>query len=529
MACTCRPGKELCRSCLNKTTTPYVGNTVNGNGEYTTHQINVFQAQFEKTIAADVEKNPLSAAVNKHGSQSFYNAVDKINTDFLKRDFIVEKLPDYTVLAKRLKYGDITALEFASFMKDSNYTPSTVLVSANANGPRFLNELEAYYNGDFSDSVLGGFCSLFENIFGAIDGFFDLIGSVGALVQDFFNFLSKIRNIKDPLQAIFDAIKVKALLDSIIDKITETIRKTITAVCMSIANFNVEAITGPVTTPVQTNIVGKMEDKKTALQSICGPENSKKIVDKIKALINYAVGLFSNPSLEEIQFLIARLCALATGIEGLIKGLKNPLDDFANRYDEVFNTISNASARISGEAIRAGAIRPSEENRQEQINNAKVVWEKAGNIALPTPEEYKNLPKWDALQANTDTRLKIQGGWVTKMTPAREGWEMLDKDVRVLIMRIQAAAKEAGITSSYLYLNSGYRNTAYNTAVDGAKSSMHLSGKAADLTWNGFRGRSIEVDRFVILARSLGFRGIGLYDGFIHLDVGSERQWDKRS
>jgi len=90
------------------------------------------------------------------------------------------------------------------------------------------------------------------------------------------------------------------------------------------------------------------------------------------------------------------------------------------------------------------------------------------------------------------------------------------------------AAKEAGI-ANHLILNSGYRNPVYNEAVDGAKASQHLSGSAADLTWNGFRGRSSELDEFVSLARTIGFTGIGYYNGFVHVDVGRERYWDKRT
>ena len=529
MACTCRPGKSLCRSCLNQTTTPYVGSAVNGNGQYTTHQINLFQKQFETTIAADLQLNPLSAAISKYGSESFYGAVTKINNDFLKREFIVKKLPEYEVLSARLERGDITALEFASFMKDSSYTPSTVLVSANAQGPRFLKELDDYYNGDFSTSVLGGFCSLFANIFGAINGFFDLIDSVQGLVNDVFELINKIKNIENLLLAAWEKLKVKALLEAIKKKITETIEGVINKVCMSIANFNVEAITGPITTPVQINVAAKVEEKKSALEEVCGPENAKRILDKIQSLIDYAVSLFENPSVEEIMFLISRICALATGIEGLFKGLKGPLDDFANRYDEVFNTISNASNRITGAAIAGGAIRLSEADRQEQINKAKEIWIKSGMIAPTTMEELNNLPKWAALKAGSDARLKIAGGWVTKMTPASEGWTMLDTDVKVLVMRLQKAAKEAGITNNHLTLYSGYRSPAYNKAVGGVKSSQHMSGFAADLTWSGFRGYSVETSRFINIARSIGFRGIGIYNGFVHVDIGPERQWDKRT
>jgi uncharacterized protein YcbK (DUF882 family) len=97
-----------------------------------------------------------------------------------------------------------------------------------------------------------------------------------------------------------------------------------------------------------------------------------------------------------------------------------------------------------------------------------------------------------------------------------------------MIMRLQAAAKREGIIDSYLILNSGFRNQQYNTAVGGAKQSQHLSGLAADLTWPGFSGRSEKVDQFVSLARKEGFRGIGYYNSFIHVDIGPDRSWDKR-
>ena len=528
MSCTCKPGKALCRSCLNQTSTPYVGNTVGNDGNYTTHQIDVFQKQFEKTIAADVISNPLTAAVSKYGRESFYNAVEKINTDFLKRDYIVSILPDYDILNLRVARGPITPLEFASFIKNSNYTPSNAIISSNAKGARFCNELNDYYNGDFSDSVMGGFCALFGSVFGAYNAFFDLVDSVEGFITDIQKLITKIKNIENPLQAIFDAIKVEALLRAIKEKIIETITKTIEATCRAISNFNVEAITGPLNTPVKIKIAEKTEEKKSALQELCGEDNLQRIIDKIKALIDYASDLFENPSLEEIMFLIARICALATGVEGLIKGLKDPLDDFANRYDEVFNTISNSSNRVTAEAIRAGAFRLEERQRQEQINNARGPWTAAGNIAPMTSEEVIGLPKWEALKAGTDARLKIQGGWVTRMDPVSEGWTVIDVRVRVMIIRLQIAAKEAGI-ANHLTLNSGYRNPVYNEAVGGVKASQHLSGKAADLTWNGFRGRSSEVDEFVSLARTIGFTGIGYYNSFVHVDVGRERYWDKRT
>ena len=529
MACTCAPGKALCRSCLNQTTTPYVGPLETGSGVATIHQVDVYVKQFQDTITSDLETNPLSLAVKRYGT-SFYSVVDRINKDFLKRESIISAIPAGSVLEQRLKKGPITPLEFAAFIKNSNYTPATAIVSSNANGPRFLKELDNFYNGDFSTSILGGFCSLFGSVFATVSAFFDLIDSLNALVQDAIAFIEKIKNIENPLLALWEKIKVKALIEAIKKKIISMIKEVILNVCMAISNFDVSAIIGDVPpSPVQRKVVAKVEEKKTALQQVCGDDFAQKIIDKVNALIDYAVGLFENPSVEEIIFLIARFCGFATGLEGLLNRLKDPLTDFSNRYEEVLNTLSNASNRVTGEAIRAGAIRLTETARQEQINTARQVWERAGNIVPSSVDEYRNLPNWDALSSGGDSRLKIQGGWVTRMSKPREGWEVLDIDFRVLIMRLQKEAKNTGIISGHLYLNSGYRDLDYNTRVGGAKASMHLSGLAADLTWDGFRAGSTAASNFVNLARRLGFRGIGLYNSFIHVDVGSERQWDKRS
>ena len=52
-------------------------------------------------------------------------------------------------------------------------------------------------------------------------------------------------------------------------------------------------------------------------------------------------------------------------------------------------------------------------------------------------------------------------------------------------------------------LNSAYRTPEYNARVGGAKNSLHVQRKAIDA----------------------GFTGIGCYDSFCHIDVGSKRHW----
>ena len=532
MACQCMPGKGLCRSCLNKQAKPYIGNPVNGRGEFTTGQIENFRKQFEGTIEGDANANPLSNQVKTYGSTTFYEAVDKINSDFFKRQSTLDALAanngeDYEVLNFRIAKGPLTALEVASFFESSNYTPATAIRSSNANGSRFLSELDDYYNGDFSTSILGGFCSLFNNIFAAINGFFDLLDTIDGVLQDVFALIEKIKNIEDPIKALFEKIKVKALIEAIKKKIKDMIEKTIQKVCRSISNFDVEAITGPIESPVQKEIVADVEQKKTALQQVCGKDEAKRIADKIENLIDYAVGLFENPSIEEIMFLISRLCGLATGIEGLLNGLKDPLKDFSNRYDEVFRTLSNASNRVTGEAIRAGAVRLSDEARREQINKARELFTLAGNFKPISVFEYRGLPDWNALVEGQDSRVKIDGDWLFDMKPAREGWEMLNLDLRVMLMRLHKRATKAGVVKGPLILNEGWTSVQYNKEIGGDKSTAYTHGNAVLLTWDGFDPKKL--NEFEALARKEGFRGIGLNDKNIHIDVGRSKFWDKRS
>ena len=531
MACTCQPGKPLCRECLRpleERNAVSTGPLVNGRGEYTLNQINVFEQSFRNTIVSDVQNNPLSESVKKYGN-SIYDTTNTLNNDFFKRPYIQDIISDYPLLDARLKKGAITPLEMSDFIKGALYTPGTVIESWNANGSRFCNELENYYNNGFANSILGGFCSLFGSVFGAIDAFFDMIGQLDALIQDALSFISKIKNIKDEVLAIFEAIKVKALIEAIKEKIASMIEKTIEQICQTIANFNVEAITGPLPTPttVQTQIVQQVEERKSSIAGFCGEENIAMIKAKLKALIDYAVGLFENPSVEEIMFLIARICGFATGLEGLINKLKDPLADFANRYDEVLNTISNASNRVTGEAIRAGAIRLAPEQRERLINNAREAWVAAGNIEPPGVEEFRDVNiNWDDLRNGRVNWLRIQGGWVTRMVPPEEGWTRLDGTVKVLIRRFYDAARAEGIISGPIFLNSGYRNPVYNEEVDGARASQHLQGTACDLTWSGFDPNRSQT--YANLARRIGFRGVGYYNTFIHFDIGPERFWDRR-
>jgi hypothetical protein len=72
-------------------------------------------------------------------------------------------------------------------------------------------------------------------------------------------------------------------------------------------------------------------------------------------------------------------------------------------------------------------------------------------------------------------------------------------------------------------LNSAYRTPAYNASVGGARNSMHVQRKAADVQWgiSSVQGRVDMIQRAI----DAGLSGIGCYNGFMHVDIGAKRQW----
>lgn len=73
-------------------------------------------------------------------------------------------------------------------------------------------------------------------------------------------------------------------------------------------------------------------------------------------------------------------------------------------------------------------------------------------------------------------------------------------------------------------LNSAYRSEKHNAAVGGAKNSQHRLGKAFDIRITDRLTRSV----IHAAARAAGFKGIGDYDTFVHVDTGAARYWDNR-
>ena len=89
-------------------------------------------------------------------------------------------------------------------------------------------------------------------------------------------------------------------------------------------------------------------------------------------------------------------------------------------------------------------------------------------------------------------------------------WEVRDNVIALVENLLQPLRDAWG---KPITINSGYRCQKHNKNVGGAKNSRHTQGMACDIVVKGVKPK--EVAKF---AETIGIRGIGLYDTFVHID-----------
>lgn len=490
------------------------------NGQYTLAAVDMFAEDLAKNILQEADSNPLKIALNRYGDK-LYEAAAYVNTDWKNK--IGDSAGD--ALAERWQSGNITNLEIADFMEAYNYTADGLL---NQNNIFKLNlELNNYYKGGISESLLGGFCNSLKNIFNQIDAFWDLIETVDGLISDAAAFIKKIPRDYDGWKTLIQEEVIDKLLEEIQTKIIDVIDQTFKDIMAAIENFDPVGIISDAVTNVNRMHTKRVMTLKERMCNEMTEKQKKKLKEKLKNFMNYAVSLFENIDLETVQFLVYRFCALATNIEALIREIKDPLDSFGNRYQRVVQRLQTISNQNTSTAIRNGGVRFSEEKRRETINSLRDVWEgedgqrrrtPTGEDAIIVPEitaqEYKDLPPCMAVLKGTNPKFGLDG----KSFDEDDGvglpaYTHIDLDVKVYLARFQEKlGRKVTITK-------GWVDAEYNEKIKGSPESSHLSGLVIDIN-NDFNLNSEEkVEEFKTRAFAAGFKYIVIYEKHIHMDI----------
>ena len=485
-------------------------------GRYTLAQIDAVAAEVAQSILDDAETNPLTKAMQAYGT-------DLIRSGTYLNGLLRQQIGDlssYPDLSGRWERGNISQLELADFLGKYNYT-ATGFLNENDN-QRLARNLDSYYKNDFSTSLLGGFCDRFDSIFAAIDAFFDLIGEIDALITKAYEIANKISRGYDGIKDL----TVQEIIDKLIKEIKKKIQSVIDAIFQEVQdmidNFDPAGIIAGFETFVDKNVTKAIMTTREQMCALFTDANKKGIKDKVGGLIDYALSLFESPTLENIQFLIARICAFAANIEALIKDINKPLNDYSNRYSTVVSRLKTISRINESTAVRNGAIRYSPSTRQAVINRLEGRWtEKGGNTITNTGEppenivpitaaDYKGLPKCGNVFKGEDTTFGVKGdSFDEKEGVGIYGYTRVDLDVKVYLQRLQK------LTGSKLIITNGWVSKAYNKKMGWAEDNSHQSGMVIDIEKAGIK----DVPKFLTDAFDNGFKYVKEYDKFIHLDL----------
>jgi len=522
------------------------GPTVNSDGSYTLNQIDVFAKELADNIIAESDKNPIANMINKFGN-GVYEAGNYINGTVRGYD-----TSNYPALNNRYQQGNISTLEVADFAEAFNYSPNGI---QNQVPDKLLSDLEQYYTGDISESILGGFCNSMNNLFNQIDAFYDLIGVVDGLIQDAIAIYNKFLALKGKYEgqidkAFIEQKIVEALMKQIQEKIIDSVVKIYQKVMDAIDNFDILDQIGDLVVGIDKSHTKYIMTRKERMCNELTEETQKKMKDKLKGFMDYAFSLFDYMDLQTMQFLVARFCALATNVEALLNEIKNPLDDYGNRYQRVIKRLQAIGNQNTSTAIRNGAIRFSPEQRSDDINSLNRIWESDDALSLSgyekvaikpiTAEDYKNLPNCMAVMKGSDGTFGVEG----KVFEEKENDEdkerlgfpaytHLDLDVKVYLKRLQE------IYGNKMIITNGWVSTEY-TQYKKRPDDAHLSGLVIDIKMdaafksksaedqaaealNAALGTSLERDDwtevFTQNARKSGFKGVIIYKNHIHLDT----------
>jgi hypothetical protein len=542
---------DICKPEQNSSIRPITSVTQSPDGRYTLDSINSLITNFENTIVSTAfSENPLNILISTYGSETVYQSLEALNSMLIR--IAAPILPNYPMINNRIESGlPITPVEYTEFITQFLYTPISLNREISTDYVRVVSQLDQFFTRNFTQSSMGSFCALAPNIFGALQGFFDTL-------EKFKDIINKIQNFN-----------VANLLEQLKQNILRTLDQIIQKLKNAIENFSISNIIGNFQTFVNENILARVHELQTLALNFFSEENIQNLRNRIEGLINYAISLFRNPSLDEILYLIYRFCGFMGNLEEGLNAVRQPLDDFSRNYQRARTVIEATSGMNTARAVSEGAIRYDRPQRESGIRHGTAAETAAGNPPPLHPGRDDDIVPWNNGQGDSRITFRV----------SREAWDRVVRDVKIKIVDVQKEfGKRLIIISAYrseqeqrqVWIDHAIKNNLvprYSREDGGEErsraeagalltdlmrrgvrnplneiaaypgNSAHQLGTALDVNWRGGPGNNPgihnrnEGEEFIRIAISKGFNGIGRYGlgdyKIIHVDTSSNRTWGR--
>ena len=235
----------------------------------------------------------------------------------------------------------------------------------------------------------------------------------------------------------------------------------------------------------------------------------------------------------QAEFVALRFCRLANEIDRIFDSFLEPVQQMITQFtgattamgaasDEPLQGVFSAggirlnreariaAARAAGTSIPATVARP----HIDPGTGARTTVPPGGTIpsGLDTipPAAFNGLPRYDDVFGKTwQGLIRYSPGPISRRA-GRRGWDGLRPD---MLSRLVSLARE--------WVGAGNPPLTINSALRLGSRGYHPRGMAVDVSMPSPRSQLL----FANLAYRAGFRGIGSYRTFIHIDTGPQRSW----
>ena len=469
----------------------------------------------------DVDLTPYPAVLNriKTAGPLLTNEIGDFVNDYgyLPIDTLINTVrPEYAKTLTRLQTGDEVVLP------PSTIHPGTTTV---------LGQLELFFNNNYAAAISGSVCSVFAEAFAAISKIGVLIGEAADTIKKIkdINLADYINNLK-PLELIKK--KIDQILDDIQKELQDRAKQLVDSVQKQLDKL--ESLT--------TGIAKQINEEYNRIRRLLDDVNKEKIKQQVDKFLASAVAQFEdikdNPAI--IPYLAYRVCQAIGGVQ---KVFEDPVKAFSERSKERVTRISTMDANLKQQQARLKTNGGSRITRVEAASAKRTAYAAhqgssssgtrgGGSIATRpasgTPIQYP-LTGADIAIGNRfeivksgNRFTKVENQYITLQPQVMnegidwpynnddDGWMMCDQQLWALVWKL---GQKLG---TQLSINSGFRSPAKNASVGGAKGSFHKKGMAADIST---RSSSVDPIELIRNASLLGFKGIGGYRTFIHVDI----------
>lgn len=510
----------------------------------------IFDTLFDPTSLIN-QSNPL----DRVDRQSVVDLTNRLNILLGLVD-----LGPYPTLQNRFSQFPITYVETADFILANQTNTDTLYPVIRDYNPAiampviisgFLSDFDFHLDTNMGNTIAGGLCGQFGNVFEKLLGIFTLIDTAKGLISDILNLreLDPLKKAKElTLQQVIVALK-EAIV-KIVKKLVQKVKRQIQAMVESVLDTIID-IAG-----AAQRLYTKIKKLANDVIDFFTEGNIESFLSRIEKFIASTAKQFERLTAENVALLMFRFCQFTELLQALLMGPAKALTALAQTIAIESVIAKNSSLKQTKAAVDAGATRVPAEVRtttkEEAIknNNASpseaylppVPVESTSQVTTTTttrttvasapvvtkkkvsPVENPPQVDWQTPREATGKELALvnsitSSGISGKFTFSSDvvkdnNWKKVQPVVWVKLLRI------CELTGKSFVVTSSYRSAAYNRSIGGASNSVHGSGYAIDISVSA----AIRDDVFLAAQRA-GFTGIGIYSTFMHLDCGPRRMW----